>query len=175
MSRAMRVFACLGGMLSASAGGAQQAPSESHRDTVNETAPQPAPAYGAPITLSQAKAMAVVIEAEAARMKKDTVVFAIVQPSGDLVYFEKMDGSTYVSIQYAQMKARMAARYRVPSGNLPPNGSSLPDAIALGGGLPIVYRGRTIGGIGISGVEEHGAAARFAQAAIDALNNDNKR
>jgi hypothetical protein len=56
-----------------------------------------------------------------------------------------------------------AARYRVPSGNLPPNGASLPDAIAFGGGLPIVYRGRT---------EEHGAAARFAQAAIDALDNN---
>jgi uncharacterized protein GlcG (DUF336 family) len=122
--------------------------------------------------LAQAKVIAAVIEAEAARMKKDAVVFAIVQPSGDLVYFEKMDGSTYVSIQYAQTKARMAARYRVPSGTLPPNGGSLPDAIPLGGGLPIVYQGKTIGGVGITGVEEHGAAARIAQAAIDVLNKN---
>ena len=169
MSRRMWALSCVACMLAVSNGSAQPAPAESQPTAANLAPPQAAPAYGAPITLAQAKVMAAVIDAEAARINKNTIVVAIVQPSGDLVYFEKMDGSTYISIQYAQMKARMAARYRVPSGNLPPNGSSLPDAIALGGGLPIVHEGKTIGGIGVSGVEEHGAAARFAQAAIDAL------
>jgi uncharacterized protein GlcG (DUF336 family) len=131
--------------------------------------PQPSPPYGAPITLEQAKRIVAAAEAEAAKSKESGVVIAIVQPSGELVLFEKMDASTYVSIQFAQMKARMAARYRNASGNLPPNGGNLPDAIGLPGGLPIVYQGKTIGAIGVSGAE-HGGDTRVGQAGIDALN-----
>jgi uncharacterized protein GlcG (DUF336 family) len=111
-----------------------------------------APPYGLPITLAQAKQLAAMVTAEAARLNADRYVLAIVQPGGDLVYFEKADNSTYISISYAQTKARMAARYRSASGNLPPNAGDMPDAIGLTGGMPIIFQGKTIGGIGISGI-----------------------
>ena len=133
-----------------------------------QAAPQPAPPYGLPITLAQARLMAGVVETEAARRDHQDIVLAIVQPGGDLVYFAKMDDSTSIAIDWAQKKARMAARYRSASGNLPPNGEALPDAVPLGGGLPIVYHGKTIGGIGIDGFG-HGQNAVVAQLAIDAL------
>jgi uncharacterized protein GlcG (DUF336 family) len=130
--------------------------------------PALAPPYGPPITLAQAKQLAALVTAEAGRSNADRYVLAIVQPSGDLVYFEKADNSTYVSIQYAQAKARMAARYRTASGNLPPNAGDLPDAISLTGGMPIVFQGKTIGAIGISGVGG-GGDVKLSEMAATAL------
>jgi glc operon protein GlcG len=138
------------------------------RAQVPATPPLLAPVYGSPITLAQAKKIAAVVTAEAARSNADRYVLAIVQPSGDLVYFEKADNSTYVSIQYAQAKARMAARYRSASGNLPPNAGELPDAIGLTGGMPIIFEGKTIGAIGISGIGG-GGDVKLSELAAGAL------
>jgi uncharacterized protein GlcG (DUF336 family) len=138
------------------------------RAQVPGTPPVLAPVYGSPITLAQAKKIAAVVNAEAARINADRYVLAIVQPSGDLVYFEKADNSTYVSIQYAQAKARMAARYRSASGNLPPNAGELPDAIGLTGGMPIIFEGKTIGAIGISGIGG-GGDVKLSELAAGAL------
>jgi glc operon protein GlcG len=130
--------------------------------------PQVAPAYGASITLAQAKKVIAAAEAEAAKMHADGAVFAVVQPSGALVLFEKMDESTYVSIEIAQAKAHTAAITRRATGWSPPGGPPLPDLIGLPGGVPIVVNGRTVGAIGVSGVEGGGDAA-IAQAASGAL------
>jgi glc operon protein GlcG len=131
--------------------------------------PQRAPVYGSNITLAQAKKVLAAAEAQAAKMRADGAVFAIVQPSGALVLFEKMDDSTYVSIEFAQAKARTAAIARRASGAAPGGGSPpMPDLIGLPGGLPIVVNGRTIGAIGVSGVEGGGDTA-IAQAAIRVL------
>jgi glc operon protein GlcG len=107
-------------------------------------------------------------EAQAAKVHADTAVFAIVQPSGALVLFEKMDESTYVSIEFAQAKARTAAITRHATGGGPGGAPPTPDLIGLPGGLPIVVNGRTIGAIGVSGVEAGGDSA-IAEAAIRAL------
>jgi glc operon protein GlcG len=130
------------------------------------TPPQPAPVYGSNITLAQAKKVLAAAEAQAAKVHAEGAVFAIVQPSGALVLFEKMDDSTYVSIEFAQAKARTAAIARRATGGSAP----MPDLIALPGGLPIIVNGRTIGAIGVSGVEGGGDTA-IAQAAIRALEN----
>jgi glc operon protein GlcG len=130
--------------------------------------PQPAPLYGSNITLAQAKKVLAAAEAQAAKMHANGAVFAIVQPSGALVLFEKMDDSTYVSIEFAQAKARTAAIARRPTGGAPGVSPPAPDLIGLPGGLPIVVDGRTIGAIGVSGVEGGGDTA-VAQAAIRAL------
>ena len=153
----------------------------------------PSPPYGAPITLAEAKTVAAAANSELAREKADGAVIAIVQPDGSLVYFEKMDGSTYVSIEFAQAKARTAAITRHATGEMGPPGTAEPmpdllaeavnhvvnalpgaveplhNLIALPGGVPIVIGGRTVGAIGVSGVE--GGDAKVAEIAAAAVSN----
>jgi glc operon protein GlcG len=120
---------------------------------------QPAapPPYGNPITLDQAKKAADAAEAEA---KKNSwlMAIAVTSPSGDLVYFRKLDGTQYASIQIAQHKARAAATFRRPTkvfqDGLAAGNTfllTLDGVIASEGGVPIIVEGRIIGAIGVSG------------------------
>lgn len=134
--------------------------------------PIPPPfSYGVPITLEQARKVAVAAEA-AAKKRNMNMVIAIVEPTGDLVYFLKMDGAQYASIKNAQSKAMSAAlfgrsskifRERVAKGDLSP--MALVGAVASDGGVPIIVNGKTIGAIGSSG----GADDEISQAGADAL------
>src|SRR4051812_8848176 len=56
----------------------------------------PAPPYGAPITLAQAKTAIAAAEAEA-RKQGWLMVIVVVEPNGALVMSEKMDGAQYGS------------------------------------------------------------------------------
>ena len=115
--------------------------------------------YGESIKLDQAKKVAEAALAESTK-RGWAMCIAVVGPSGDLVYFEKMDDCQYASIQIAQHKARTAARYRAPTvaferrlamgafNNYLP---TLDDVIASRGGNPIVVNGKIIGAIGVSG------------------------
>ncbi len=85
---------------------------------------------------------------------------AVVGPSGDLVYFVKMDDCQYASISIAQHKARASAKYRRPTvvferllgrGPFFSYLATLDDVIASRGGNPIVVDGKIIGEIGVSG------------------------
>jgi uncharacterized protein GlcG (DUF336 family) len=134
-------------------------------------APVPPPPYGTPITLDQAKKAIDSAEAEA-RKRNLNVAIAIVEPSGDLVYFRRMDGVDYASIKIAQTKAISAAIFRRPSkifrdrvaaGDLSP--MALAGAVASDGGVPIIVGGKIIGAIGTSG----GADGPVSQAGADAL------
>jgi glc operon protein GlcG len=126
-------------------------------------AQQPAPAappadYGAPITNEQAKVVAAAAFAEA---KKNNwrMAFAIVGPAGELVYFEKMDGTQHASTEIAQGKARTSVMFRRPSkafadqyaaGNTA--FTTFPQQpVASEGGVPIIVNGKIIGAIGASG------------------------
>ena len=74
----------------------------------------PPPDYGAPIVNEQAKTVADAAIAEA--MKNNWhIAVAVVGPQGDLVYFEKMDGTQNASAALAQAKARTSALFRRPS------------------------------------------------------------
>ena len=136
------------------------------------TPPLPPPtSYGTPITLEQAKKVADAAEAEA-RKRNMNMAIAVVEPSGDLVYFRRMDGTQYASIKIAQDKAISAAIFRrsskdfqdrVAKGDLSP--MSLRGAIASAGGIPILVNGKIIGAIGVSG----GADDPIAQAGADAV------
>ncbi|HEY7239574.1 MAG TPA: heme-binding protein [Burkholderiales bacterium] len=115
--------------------------------------------YGEPIKLEQAKKVADAALAES--MKRGwAMCIAVVSPSGDLVYFEKMDDCQYASVQIAQHKARAAARYRRPTvvferllgkGDFFSYLTTLDDFIGSRGGNPIVVGGKIIGAIGVSG------------------------
>jgi len=132
--------------------------------------------YGAPITLADAKKVAAAALAEATK-RGWPMCIAVVQPSGDLVYFEKMDDCQYASITISQRKAQSAARFRRPTlvferliGNsqfnayLPTLGDTFTGSR---GGNPLVVNGHIIGAVGVSGgtgsqddtISQAGAAA----------------
>ncbi|MBC6981967.1 heme-binding protein [Caulobacter sp. 17J80-11] len=143
-------------------------------------APAAAPApptiypYGAPVLQEQARKVLAAAEAEA-RKNGWVMSFAVVEPSGELVAFQKMDGAGYGSIEVSQLKARSAARFGretkvfadgVAAGRL---GALDIDAIvAVEGGVPIVLAGKTIGAIGVSGATaaQDGQVGRAAAAAV---------
>ena len=116
--------------------------------------------YGPSITLDAARKAAAPALAEAQKNNWRMAV-AVVDISGDLVFFEKMDGTQAASVAIAQDKARSSARFKRPT-------KALQDGIAQGGGnlrllavkglypleggVPIVVDGKIIGAIGASGV-----------------------
>ena len=126
--------------------------------------------YGNPVTLAQAKTIVAAAE-QSARSRNFTMAFAIVEPSGELVLFHKMDGTQYGSDLVAREKARTAARFKrstkaffdsIAGGR---NAVlSLPGVVAIEGGTPIVINGRIVGAIGVSGgsSEQDGEVAAAA-------------
>jgi uncharacterized protein GlcG (DUF336 family) len=102
---------------------------------------------------------------------------AVVDSGGDLLAFSRMDGARPGSIEIALTKARSAARRRrataeeaggdVLAGVRMSLAAQL-QVTGLGGGLPIVIDGQTVGGVGVSS----GTSAEdveVAQAGIEAL------
>lgn len=130
----------------------------------------PAPAYGAPISLEAAEALMDRTIA-AARAGGFRMAVAIVEPSGQLVAFARMDDTQYGSIYVAQRKASTAARYRLATSVMEQRtlaGRTVTlandDNLPIAGGIPIVADGRIVGAIGVSGAasSEDDAVARTA-------------
>jgi glc operon protein GlcG len=126
-------------------------------------------AYGPPVTLEAAKKIVVPALAEA-RKNSWTMAVAIVDSSGDLVYFERMDNTQLGSVDMAIAKARSAARYKRPTkvfqDTLAAGGDGLrtlglQGAVPVEGGVPLVMDGKIVGAIGLSG----GTSAQDAQCA----------
>ena len=130
-----------------------------------QTAPARAPAptqipgpYGPSVSLEQARRMIAAATLEAER-NHFLMAFCVVDPAGELVMLERMEGVQYASIGIAQTKARCAARFRRPTryweealagGRMAILG--IEGVIPSEGGLPIVDReGHVIGAIGASG------------------------
>lgn len=146
-------FACL----LAGAASAQLPPAQ---DAISQPVPEAAPnftPYGTPIGLADAKKLI----ASALREAKNhdwRMACAVVEPTGVLVAYEKMDDTQYGSADVAIAKAKASALYRRPtrafadaakSGNV--GVTTLPGSIAVEGGFPIVHGGKEIGGLGCSG------------------------
>jgi glc operon protein GlcG len=132
--------------------------------------------YGFPIALEAAKTVAAPALAEAARNNWAMAV-AIVDPAGDLVYFERMDGTQLASVTVALDKARSAARFKRPTkafqDMLAAGGDGLrvfglAGAVPVDGGVPIVVDGKIVGAIGVSGgtSAQDGQCAQAGAAAI---------
>jgi glc operon protein GlcG len=116
--------------------------------------------YGEPINLDTAKKVAAAAIAETTKRNWNAFCISVVNPSGDLVYFEKQDNCQYASIEISRHKARTAARYRRPTlvfetliGKGPYFAylTTLDDVIASRGGNLLVVDGKVIGAIGVSG------------------------
>src|SRR6185295_19939501 len=124
--------------------------------TVSAQLPNP---YGAPINGDTAKKVAGAAMAEA-RKNNWNMAAAIVDPAGDLVYFEKLDGTQAASVDIAQDKARSAVRFKRPTKALQDvlaaGGEglrmlALQGAVPVDGGVPIVMNNQIVGAIGVSG------------------------
>ena len=132
--------------------------------------------YGAPVTLEAARKAAAAALAEA-RKNGWIMAVAIVDPAGDLVYYERMDnvqsGSTRVSVA----KARSAALFKRPTkafqdavagGGAGLRVMALEGAVPVEGGVPLLMEGKIVGAIGLSGdVSENDG--KCAKAGAEAL------
>jgi len=126
--------------------------------------------YGESINIDNAKKIAALSAAEA---KKNNwkMAIAIVDIAGDLVYFEKMDGTQVASVNIAQDKARSSVRFKRPTkamqdvlagGGAGVRFLALQGAVPVEGGLPIIMDGKIVGAIGASGgtSEQDGQTAK---------------
>ena len=119
------------------------------------------PAYGESINIETAKKVAAAAFAELKKRNWHGMCVAVVDPHGDLVYFERDDVCQYASIGISQDKAKAAARYRRPTvvfERLLGKGaffSYLPTLangfIGSRGGNPLMVGGKVVGAIGVSG------------------------
>ena len=133
---------------------------QAQQEAARPTALPPPPDYGPPIVNEQAKMVA---EAAIAEAKKNNwhMAVTIVGPEGELIYFEKMDGTQSSSAALAEAKARTSALFRRASKVFADQFSAgnvafmtFPDKvrpIASEGGLPIMLNGKLVGAIGVSG------------------------
>jgi len=116
-------------------------------------------AYGPAVSLENAKKVAAVALAEA-RKNNWFMAVAVVDPSGTLVYYEKMDNTMTGSADVSIQKARTAALFKRPSKafqDLVAGGGpglrilGLPGAVPIEGGVPLIADDKIIGAIGVSG------------------------
>jgi len=138
-----------------------------------QAAPPAAPTpYGLPIDLATARKAA---DAGVAKAKETGFpsAIAIVDPAGELVFFEKMDNANNSVGELALKKARSAAGFRRPT-KLFEDNLSRPvigqlGVTAVGGGIPLVIQGHVVGAIGASGAPTSEGDIAAAQAGVDAV------
>lgn len=138
---------------------------------VAQTPNAPASSYGAPIAVNDALAL-IRHGMDQSTRKGLRMAFAVVEPSGELVAFARMDGIPYGSIRLAQQKARTSARLRITTATLEERVQggrtvllSSDEVVAIGGGVPIIVEGQIVGALGVSGATAAEDAA-VAEAAV---------
>lgn len=90
------------------------------------------------------------------------VTIAIVDDGANLLYLQRMDGTQLASTEIALAKAVSAIKYK-RSTKLFEDALvggrqailSLPGAMPVDGGLPLIWHGEYLGAIGVSGVQAH--------------------
>jgi len=125
--------------------------------------------YGTSVGLEDAKKAAAPAIAEA-RRNNWLMAVAVVDPAGNLVYFEKMDGTQTGSVAVAVAKARSAALFKratktfqdtLAGGGEGLRVLKLENAVPVEGGVPLIIDGKIVGAIGLSG----GTSAQDGQCA----------
>ncbi len=110
------------------------------------------------LSLADAKVIAAAASKKA-QAENWTVVIAIFDNGGNLLYLERADGTQIGSIQVAQGKGLTALRFKRPtkvledtvlSGKV--HMTTLPGIVPVEGGLPLIKDGEVVGSIGVSGV-----------------------
>ncbi len=125
------------------------------------------------LTLDDCKKITAACEAEARRNKWD-VAIAILDDGGHLLMLERMDGATPANAEIAVQKGRSAAisrrstkmwEDRIKDGRV--SMLKMP-VLPVQGGIPVMYQGECVGGIGVSGVQSH-EDEQIAQAGANTL------
>ena len=109
------------------------------------------------LTLAAAKRIAAAAEKVAA--KNGWVMFiAIVDDGGNLMYLERMDDAQLGSLDVSIQKARSALLFKRPTKVMEDAVTAgrivvmtLPNALPVEGGLPLLADGKIVGAIGVSG------------------------
>ena len=125
------------------------------------------------LTLDDCKKMIAACEAEACKNNWN-VVIVILDDGGHLLMLQRMDGATPANAEIAVQKGRSAAisrrstkmwEDRIKDGRL--SVLKMP-VLPVQGGIPVMYQGECVGGIGVSGVQSH-EDEQIAQAGANAL------
>lgn len=128
------------------------------------------------LTLDAAKKMLAASEALAIANKWN-VSIAILDVNGDLIAFERLDGSATIAVVSCQGKARAALVFGRPTKDLQdavaggrgmPTFSGMGDMTMVQGGLPIRADGKIIGAIGVGGAASS-QDEQVAKAGLDSL------
>jgi glc operon protein GlcG len=125
--------------------------------------------------LDQAGAQTVLQSAkDSAQQRNAPSAIAVVDPAGDLLAFQRMDGVRPASADLAIEKARTAARLQRPTAEIEDNIDQGRTAfvtagiMALRGGMPVLVDGEVVGAVGVAGLskETDTEIARTAAAAV---------
>ena len=111
---------------------------------------------------------------KSAQQRNAPSAIAVVDPAGDLLAFQRMDGVRPASADLAIGKARTAARLQRPTAEIEDNINHGRTAFvtagiaALRGGMPIRINGEVVGAVGVAGLSKE-TDAGIANAAAAAL------
>src|SRR6201990_1301063 len=113
------------------------------------------------MALNQAGAQPVLQAArDSAQQRNAPSAIAVVDPAGDLLAFQRMDGVRPASADLAIEKARTAARLQRPTAEIEDNIDKGRTAFvtagiaALRGGVPIRVNGEVVGAVGVAGLSK---------------------
>jgi glc operon protein GlcG len=113
------------------------------------------------MVLDQAGAQTVLQAAkESAQHRNAPSAIAVVDPAGDLLAFQRMDGVRPASADLAIQKARTAARLQRPTAEIEDNINQgrtafvTANIMALTGGMPVRVNGRVVGAVGVAGLSK---------------------
>jgi uncharacterized protein GlcG (DUF336 family) len=129
------------------------------------------------LTLETIKQVAARAE-QAAALIPCAMSIVIVDSGANLVYVERMDDALIGSVDVAHKKARSAVLFKRPTKafeDMLAAGRtallSLPGAMPIEGGVPLIVNGRVLGGIGVSGGtgQQDGIVANAAAASLTEL------
>ncbi len=102
------------------------------------------------------------------------ICIVIVNDAGIPLHLERMDGAHLQTVEIATRKARTAAVSRTSTKILEdmikdrPSLLAMPDRLPVQGGIPILYQGECVGGVGVSGAKSH-EDEQVAKAGLAAL------
>jgi glc operon protein GlcG len=127
------------------------------------------------MALDQAGAQTVLQAAkESAQQRNAPSAIAVVDPAGDLLAFQRMDGVRPASADLAIEKARTAARLQRSTAEIEDNVNQGRTAfvtagiLVLRGGMPVSVNGAVVGAVGIAGLSKE-TDAEIANTAATAL------
>jgi glc operon protein GlcG len=129
----------------------------------------------ATVSRSEARQIIDTAVAEAESMSTPVTV-AVVDESGVLKHFERMDGAALVSVQTAMSKAYAAAAIEMPTDEFfaaiesdaaaVASFATRPGLALIAGGLPLLVEGQIAGAIGVAGAMTGEEDRRIAEAAV---------